>query len=339
LKLVSSAGGSSHVPVTVRDDEAHADLVVMSAVTTWQAYNPWGGCSLYACPTLSGPERAVKVSYDRPYARTYNDGSADFLTHELPLVALVEELGLDAAYVTNLDVHREPALLARYRGVVSLGHDEYYSTTMRAALVAARDAATNLAFLGANAVYRHIRLEPAWDGTADRIVVNYRDRPDPIAATDPGEVTAEWRRKGRPEAELVGIQYVCAGVSADLVVADAGHWVWAGSGVVDGQVLPDLIGNEADGVAEGVSPANLDRLAESPVRCGSARTAHTGYHAAPSGAGVFASGTIWWVCALEAQLCTDAGNTAPVRAATANVLRAFAAGPAGTAHPSGARAP
>lgn len=340
LKLVSSAGGSSYVPVTVRDDTARADLLIVDSVATWQAYNPWGGCSLYACPGLKAVPRAVRVSFDRPYARTYNDGSADFLDHELPVIALAEELGLDVAYATSLDLHEEPDLAARYRGVVSTGHDEYYSRRMRDSLVNARDRGVNLAFLGANAVYRHIRFEPAGDGTPDRILVNHRDGRDPIVATDPGEATIEWRKQGAPEAALVGIQYLCAGVSADLVVADAGHWVWAGTGLADGQVLPGLIGNEADGVAAGSSPANLDRLASSPIRCnGGAQTAVTSYYSHPSGAGVFASGTIWWVCALDTGLCTEPVVQGPVRAATANVLRAFAAGPAGTAHPSKGRAP
>ncbi len=339
LKLVSSAGGSSYVPVTVRDDEAHADLLVVSATTTWQAYNTWGGCSLYACPGVKGRNRAVRVSFDRPYARNYNDGSADFLDHELPLVAFAEELGLDVAYATNLDLNHSPTLAAKYKGVVSLGHDEYYSRAMRTSLVDARAAGVNLAFLGANAVYRHVRIEPAWDGTTDRVVVNYRDRADPVTATNPAEATVEWRKQKAPEAELVGIQYICAGVSADLVVANASHWVWAGAGVRNGQVLPGLVGNEADGVATGVSPAGLDRLAASPVRCGtSSYTATTSYYSAPSGAGVFASGTIWWVCGLESTYCSTPKNMGAVRAATANVLRTFAAGPAGAVHPStGAR--
>lgn len=338
LKLVSSAGGASYVPVTVRDDAAHADLLLLDSVSTWQAYNPWGGCSLYDCPTLKGRARAVRVSFDRPYARTYHDGSADFLDHELPVIALAEELGLDLAYATSLDLHVDPDLVTRYRGVVSTGHDEYYSRSMRQALVTARDRGVNLAFLGANAVYRHVRFEPASDGTADRVMVNYRSERDPVAATNPAEVTTEWRLQGAPEAALVGVQYLCAGVAADLVVAASDHWVWAGAGVRDDQVLPGLVGNEADGVAPGVSPPNLDRVARSPIRCnGSARTAVAGYYSAPSGAGVFASGTIWWVCALEENLCTEPVVRAPVRAATANVLRTFARGPAGVEHPSQGR--
>ena len=336
LKLVSSAGGASYVPLTVRDDGARADVLVMNAVTTWQSYNQWGACSLYACGGLRGRARAVKVSFDRPYARQYNDGSADFLDHELPLVALVEELGLDAAYATNLDVHETPGLLRRYKAAFSLGHDEYYSRSMRKSLLDARDNGVNLAFFGANAVYRHIRLEAASDGRPDRVMVNYRSSTDPAAVQDPTDGTSEWRVQKAPEAALVGIQYLCADVNADLIVAASNHWVWGGAGVRDGQPLRHLIGNEADGVNRGVSPPNIDLLGSSPVRCnGGTAYAHTSYYAAASGAGVFASGTIWWICALEAQYCSEPGNIKAVRSATTNVIRAFALGPAGAVHPSG----
>ena len=42
--------------------------------------------------------------------------------------------------------------------MITLGHDEYWSTAMRAAATAARDRGANLAFLGGNEVYRHIRF-------------------------------------------------------------------------------------------------------------------------------------------------------------------------------------
>ncbi len=55
----------------------------------------------------------------------------------------------------------------------------------------------------------------------------------------------------------------------------------------------------------------------------------------PEGQGVFAAGTIWWVCALDPVYCSEPGNVVAVRTATRNVLAAFAAGPAGARHPSG----
>ena len=332
VKLVSSLGDQSYVPLTVRDDAARADIVVIDAVSTWQAYNQWGGCSLYECHGIKGRTRAVKVSFDRPYARSFNDGSADFLDHELPLVALVEELGIDTGYATSIDLHEHPDIATTTNAVLSLGHDEYYSAPMRQALLDALGKGVNLAFFGANAIYRHVRFEPARDGRTDRVMANYRDQPDPVTS-DP---TREWRLQGKPEGAIVGIQYLCAGVDAGMVVSSSGHWIWANTNVHDGQILPGMVGNESDGIDHSVSPSNLDVLAASPVTCGKrASTAATAYHTTPSGAGVFAAGTIWWVCALDAQYCSTPANTPTVRTATTNVLRVFAHAPAGRDHPSG----
>jgi hypothetical protein len=266
LVLRSSDGGAHDVPLTVRDDGSHAALVIVNAVTTWQAYNTWGGCSLYVCPGIKGVERAPVVSFDRPYAHSFNDGSADFLDHELSLVALAEQLGLDVTYVTDVDLDRDPGLVKRHRGLVSLGHDEYYSAAMRAALVDGRDAGVNLAFLGANALYRRIRLEPSWDGRPRRLEVNYRTMKDPAAAKDPKAATVQWRLPplNAPEAAVVGIQYACSPVSADLRVVDPGAWVYAGTGVTAATVLPNVVANEYDRGSPDHSRPPTWRFAHSP---------------------------------------------------------------------------
>ena len=65
-------------------------------------------------------------------------------------------------------------MLAGAHGYVSLGHDEYWTPAMRRAVSDARDAGTNLAFLGANTMYWRIRLNERATGPA-RVVVGYRD--------------------------------------------------------------------------------------------------------------------------------------------------------------------
>ena len=66
LKLVASTGQQRWVPLTVRDDASTATYVVVNSVNTWQAYNRWGGCSLYDCRAVPGG-RSRMVSFDRPY--------------------------------------------------------------------------------------------------------------------------------------------------------------------------------------------------------------------------------------------------------------------------------
>src|SRR5437867_3496065 len=191
FKLVGSDGAARYVPLTVRDDEAKAALVLLNAVTTWQAYNLWGGADLYEGPAGRGRDfahRSRVVSFDRPYA---GDGSGSFLGTEYPLVAFAESLGLDLAYWTDVDLHERPGWLFGQRALLSLGHDEYWSTSMRSGATVARDHGVNLAFFGANAVFRHIRFEPSLLG-ADRHEVNYkRATEDPLLRIDRSEVTAD----------------------------------------------------------------------------------------------------------------------------------------------------
>ncbi|MEP6660987.1 MAG: N,N-dimethylformamidase beta subunit family domain-containing protein [Acidimicrobiales bacterium] len=336
LKLVSAIGAESYVPLTIRDDDSSADLVAIDAVTTWQAYNDWGSCSLYQCLMDDETPRSTVVSFDRPIFGFFGHGAADYLDHELPLISLAEERGLDITYITDIDLDQRPGLVLHHRAVLSLGHDEYYSTAMYDALESARDRGVNLAFLGANAVYRRIRLEPGADGTPARRMVNYRSVKDPATKSDPKDATVDWRDAPllRPEITLIGIMYECA-ASGSMTIVDPENWVFAGTHVRKGAVMRGLIGSEYDRVYPGRgAPKNLEVLSHSFIPCrGRPSYANSSYYSAPSGAGVFATGTIKWVCAIDAT-CTKAPVPAFVRQVTINVLEAFAAGPAGSAHPS-----
>ena len=343
LKLVA-ATGQRYVPLTVRDDTSRAALAVMNAVTTWQAYNRWGGRNQYVGPDGRLETRSRVVSFDRPYD---GNGAAEFLGNEYPLVRLVERLGLDVTYWTNIDLHRHPQRLLAHRGLVSLGHDEYWSTRMRRGAEAARARGVNLAFLGANAVYRHIRLEPSATGP-HRQQVNYKPwsaPDDPAWKTDPSQVTTDWRRPplNNPESRLLGAQYECNPTHAPGVVVQPSSWLLAGTGVRAGTILPGLVGDEYDRVQPGAPrPAGVEVLLHSPLQCLGASVrgpsfADTTYYTAPSGAGVFNAATSSWVCQLS-RACA-ATRRSPltarvVQTATVNLLRVFAQGPAAKRHPS-----
>jgi hypothetical protein len=345
LKLVA-VSGQRYLPLTVRDDSSRAALAVMNAVTTWQAYNLWGGRNLYVGPDGSLETRSRVASFDRPYDAA-GSGAGDFLGNEYPLVRLVERLGLDVTYWTDLDLHQHPGRLLAHRGLVSLGHDEYWSTRMRRGAEAARAAGVNLAFLGANAVYRHIRLQPSPSGP-DREEVNYKPwsaPDDPAWRTDPLAVTTDWRRPplNDPESRLLGALYQCNPTFAAGVVVRPSSWLFAGAGVRAGTRLPGLVGDEYDRVQPGAPrPPGVQVLLHSPVRCrGQASFADTTWYTAPSGAGVFDAGTGSWVCQLD-QACAEGRTSAltarVVRAVTTNLLRRFAAGRPGAHLPAGIRA-
>ena len=341
LKL-TAASGQRYVPLTVRDDASHAALVVQNDVTTWQAYNLWGGYNLYRGPGGSLENRSRVVSFDRPYGPA-GEGAGDWLGNEYPLVRLVERLGVDVTYWTDVDLHRHPRRLLVHRALISLGHDEYWSTRMRRGAEAARAAGVNLVFLGANAVYRHIRLRPSPTGP-DREEVNYKPwsvGDDPAWRTDPSEVTTDWRRPplNDPESRLLGAMYECNPVRAAGVVAAPSSWLFARAGVRSGAVLPGLVGDEYDRVqAHQPRPPGVELLLHSPVRCrGRPSFADATWYTAPSGAGVFDAGTGSWVCQLD-RVCAEHRRSAVtarvVRVVTTNLLRAVAAGPAGERHPS-----
>lgn len=340
LKYRAADGSSSFTPLVVRDEASTAPLAMVSDVTTFQAYNTWGGCSLYACPGIKGQKRAKVVSFDRPYS--LGGGASDFVAFDAPLVSLVEELGLDVSYWTNLDMEERPDLVvnAGRTAVLSLGHDEYYSRPMRDLLVRARDTGVNLAFFGANAIYRKIRWEPSWDSRPNRRMVNYRDNSDPINKTDPKETSTQWRVPPLSEQEnkIVGIQYECAPMKGDIRIVDASAWMFEGTGITNETVLPNIEGAEYDRWFPG-SPENLQIVAHSPVNCGGKSSfADMSYWSTPSGGGVFASGTIRWICAI-AQACGPEAPVSPetaekVKAVSANIVREFSEPKAGERHPS-----
>lgn len=342
LRLDATGGGESYVPLTVRAPSARGRVVLVSAVTTWQAYNAWGCCSLYNGGDGKWADRSRAVSFDRPYAE--ESGAGEFLLGELPVLAEAERLRLPLDYVTDIDLQAVPRLLDGARAVISMGHDEYWSPAMRAAVTAARDAGTNLAFLGANAIYRRIRLAATPLGP-DRLEINYKDATeDPLYRHDDAQVTANWPEPpdADPESALVGAQYGCRlhGPRVPGVVADPDSWLFAGTHAHAGEQLPGLEGPEIDAVRPAYpTPRPMEVLLHSPTHSCPADTppfADTTYYTTASGAGVFDAGTTGWVCAMQNVCGSGRSDTtaAVLRRLTDNLLVAFARGPAGQAHPA-----
>ncbi len=328
LKLTSTDGGQSQVPLVVRDDTYDAPVHIQQDVTTWQAYNRWGGASLYE----GDQGRSSVVSFDRPYDRS---GQGNFLGGVYEIGALVESLGLEVTYSTSLDTQARPRLVGRHRVWISPAHDEYWSPEMRHGVEAARDGGTNLMFLGANCCFRRIRFQDSPLGP-NRQVVNHRTvAGDPVAQADPSRATTSWREApdAEPESSLTGTYYESNPVDAPMVVVAADAWMFEGTGVQDGDSWPHVVGNEYDRVTlEVPTPPTIEVLAHSPVTVRGRRSyADMTYYTAPSGAGVLSAGSIWF----ERQVQPGGtGYRAQIIAMVTNVLHAFAAGPVGLAHPS-----
>ncbi|MCS7014882.1 MAG: Ig-like domain-containing protein [Gemmatales bacterium] len=180
LNRLDGSRGSSHIYFVVRDDEGRSDILVQTSDTTWQAYNSWGGKSLYDYLS-SGGQRAFKVSYNRPFdtrSRSVGDGQANFVFWaEYPLVRWLEGNGYNVSYFTNVDTARYGAEILEHKVFITVGHDEYWSAEMWQNVQAARDAGVHMLFLAGNNIYWKVRWEPSIDGsgTPYRTLVCYKE--------------------------------------------------------------------------------------------------------------------------------------------------------------------
>ncbi|HEY6494834.1 MAG TPA: N,N-dimethylformamidase beta subunit family domain-containing protein [Trebonia sp.] len=337
VKLDAETGAQRYVPVTVRSPSCAGKVVLKSCVQTWQAYNTWGGYDLYKGPSGAYANRSLIVSLDRPYDE---NGADMFLTYERNVVKLAEYLtmekgGLDLAYVTSMDVAADPHLLDGASALVSMGHDEYWTPQERANVTAARDRGVNLAFLGANAMFRRTRLQTTALGDARAVVCYKTDyTQDPMYGKEQAQVTSDWRDAPNPDPEssLIGTIYEGYPVDASFVVSSHRSWVYAGTGVDEGASFPHLVGVEYDRVNPAYPVQRpIEVLSHSPLTCGGvASYGDSAYYTHAGGAGVYNAGTMRWVEAIYGDQPHGIGGATPafVRQVTTNILRAFADGPA-----------
>jgi Family of unknown function (DUF6152)/Bacterial Ig domain len=324
VKLTAlTSGKQSYIIFDVRDDARPSDIVFQSSVTTYEAYNPWGGKSLYPFNSTNGMQ-ARKVSFNRPYGPGYGSaitgvGAGHFLTTNAPvnygsgalegweynMVRWLERNGYDVTYLTDLDVHQNSHALFNHRVFLSVGHDEYWSWDQRQNVENARDHGINLAFFAANVCYWQIRLEPDYDDQVDRTMVGYKESAfttDPYALdsdlTNDKYITTYWRQNNTkpPEDALVGVAYFEDPVNGDMVVSDASGWIFQSTGLSNGSHLTGLLGYEVDRTL-GNAPRNLRVLASSPTPSG--MNATMTLYTAASGAQVFATGSMQWAWGMD----------------------------------------
>lgn len=333
------AGAQNWIMFVVRDDARRSDLLFQSSVTTMNAYNAWGGKSLYAYNS-TGPQ-AQKVSFDRPYGA--GAGFTEFQRWEFPTVRFLEREGYDVTYCTNIDTHANGDLLLNHRAFLSVGHDEYWSYEMRRNVERARDSGISLGFFSSNTSYWQMRLEPDSNGQPNRTIVSYKESAlsaDPIAHDgDPANdylVTTTWRDPpvNLPEEMFKGSQWILHDnpVSGDIVVENTSHWVFANSGLNPGDHLPALLGYEVDAM-QSRYPPNTVRLAHSPfIARGLTLYSDMTIYQAASGAWVFGTGSMEWAYGLDDsgphEVPAPPGGflSKPAQQITRNVLNRFIGG-------------
>lgn len=324
VMLEREDGKNTYAPFVLRDDERRGAAVLQIPVTTWQAYNAYGGEGLYNSTIGLSGGKAREASFDRPYEQ--GDGAGQFFRFDEFFIRWAESKGFDLIYVTNVDFERDRSLLEGQHLFLSVGHDEYWTRTQREAVNAALASGTSLAFFSANDAYWQIRLEPARTGVAEewRTQVCYKGRAheeDPLRGTD--LITTMWRDPvlDEPENELLGVMYTdYQYVDAPWIVTHPEAWPYVGTGLAEGDVIPLIVGYEADRIFDnGRTPPGTTVIASSPfVTYRSASDMHHGAtYDAGAGAFVFSAGTIQWSWGLSKPHVADLR----VQQITENVFR------------------
>lgn len=352
-KLVRlDTGGASHIPFVVRNDGGGEQILFQTADTTWQAYNSWGGNSLY----VGGPSGAggYKVSYNRPMI-TRGSYPLSLFHQEYPMLRWLEANGYEVAYFSNGDAASRGGLILNHRVFMPVGQQEYISAAERSSIETARAAGVHLAFIESTFATWKTR----WEDGGSTLVCYKESLRGPIDPLDPPTWTGFWRDKhsspnsdgGRPENALSGQSFSADALRADtmLVPAEFGDLrFWrntAVAGLAPGQAasFPQLLGPEWDADFDnGSRPAGLVRLSSTTVTVPVALnqgyqfimntpvTHRVTFYKHPSGALVFATGTMDWVWGLES--VHSGGSGVPVsqtlRQATVNILADMGVQPA-----------
>ena len=178
---------------------------------------------------------------------------------EKPFVEWAERAGYQIDYAVNTDLEFCPEILQHYRLVLSVGHDEYWSSPMRENLKSFIDDGGNVAFFSANTVYWQVRSEE--NGRALACWKEPRD--DPFYTTGPHNLlTTTWCHHliDWPENDLTGVGFAYGGYydffdqyrdgEGAYTVHRPDHWIFAGTGLKRGDKLGarhKLIGYECDG--------------------------------------------------------------------------------------------
>ena len=333
----SGSNSGSHIVFVVRDDGGRSDIVFQTSDTTWQAYNQYGGNSLYTGGPGVNPGRAYKVSYNRPFTTRDTNPEDWVFNAEYPMVRWLEANGYNVSYMAGSDTDRLGASnLEQHNIFLSVGHDEYWSGPQRRNVEQARDDGVNLGFFSGNESFWKTRWDTSIDGsgTPYRTLVCYKETHAnaPIDPQDPPTWTGTWRDPrfsppadgGYPENAMTGTIFTVnwGGTGSDtwaitVPSSFAKQPFWRNTRVAKltsglTTLAPGTIGYEWDeNLNNGFRPAGLITLSSttksiaqklqdygSTYGPGTATHALTEYRAS-SGALVFGAGTVQWSWGLD----------------------------------------
>lgn len=227
-------------------------ILLQLSTNTYNAYNNWGGLSLYAYNGRANVQ-GNRVSFLRP-------PSSQFAQWELPFVAWAEANGISLEYACNNDLEFRPEILNAYKLVLSVGHDEYWSAPMRDHLEKFIRGGGNVAFFSGNTCCWQIRNE---DGGTSEVSWKQRYVMDPIyPSNDHRLLSTLWSHHlvARPENQLTGVGFLFGGYHRShgqfmdgrgaYTVHRPEHWLFAGTRLKRGDEFGGentIVGYECDG--------------------------------------------------------------------------------------------
>ena len=299
----------SYIIFIVKDDRP-ADFLFQCSDNTWQAYNQWPeNESLYTHPD-GAHVPGVAVSFDRPYGKytqifdhPLSIGSGEFLLWEFPLAFWMEQHGYDVTYGSNCDTC-DPPFVQRCRTFLSVGHDEYWDQRQYRSVEAALHSGTHLAWLCGNSVFIDSPFAPSSAGHADRIISRagcYGElRSDERASYS--SLFGDLQATGPDERGIMGVRSVVPfNGGGDWICRQQNHWLFADTGMTNGDSIPGLVGWEHHGEPD---PALQDLAVVASGSIWSGGTREGKYEAVvypgPAENIVFNASTVFWAQGLAA---------------------------------------
>jgi hypothetical protein len=236
--VLNETSEDSQIPFVVRNDASHSEILLQTSDATWEAYNDWGGNSLYTCTVACPPgepeayKGADSVSYNRPWEGSFEvDGGASYLWYaEYQMMYWLEENGYNVSYTSESEVDQNGALLKNHKVFMSSGHDEYWSEGQRSSVESALAAGVNLAFFSGNEIFWKTRWGPSTEGSSTpyRTLTTYKETHynAPVDPEDPPIWTGSWRdprfsppaNGGKPENALTGQFFLVNAGTSDITV-------------------------------------------------------------------------------------------------------------------------
>ncbi len=230
----------------------NSPILLQLAANTYNAYTNWGGHSLYAFHDRDGLQ-GHRVSFDRPLR-------SQFERWELPFVKWAEANGYALDYAVNSDLEFHPEILQHYKLVLSVGHDEYWSSPMRDNLERYIGDGGNVAFFSGNTCCWQVRSED--NGRALTCWKQWYNADPLFRQGDHKLLSTLWGHHliGRPENELTGVGFLWGGYhkshgqfmdgSAAFTVHQPEHWLFEGTNLKRGEEFggkDTIVGYECDG--------------------------------------------------------------------------------------------